>query len=165
GGEPFKLGAHFVGVSDLTRGGPAHQRTTIRPQLDETARLELAQRFADRRPADTELLGERLLAQARAGDELTAQHPRLQRRCELVDERPPILGGLRHAGRPSSRTPSQISFRPTSPTKTANTRRSVAAGRASASSAPRTAPTEPINPKRRARPASPTPRRRSANVP
>src|SRR5664279_6439389 len=51
GREPFELGPDGVRVADLARCQPTHERAAIRTQLDEAARLELAQRLPDRRSA------------------------------------------------------------------------------------------------------------------
>src|SRR5581483_3910404 len=165
GGHAFELRAHLVGVANLTRRRRAHERTAMGPHLDETARLQLAERLADRRATDAELLGERRLSQPFPRHELTAQHSRLQGRGELVDERPALVGDLGHAGCSLARELSSVSFSPTVQTNTANTRRRVDAGSARASRAPPTAPTAPTTPKRSASPASPTPRRRRVSVP
>ena len=91
GGEPFELGPHRVRVADLTRCEPAHERAAIRAQLDEPARLQLAQRLADRRSADAELLGERLLPESRSRRQVAVEDARLQLRRQLVDECPPFF--------------------------------------------------------------------------
>ena len=84
--EPFELGPHLVALSDVPGRRPAHDRAAIGKQLDDPGRLELAQRFADGRAADLELLGERLLPQARADGDRAAEDLALDRRGEPVDE-------------------------------------------------------------------------------
>src|SRR5262245_25106303 len=97
GREPFELGAHLVALADLARGRVTDERAAVRAELDQAGRLELPQRLADRRPADSELVGERLLPQARARRDLAAQDASLQRRGELVDQRAAVFLGLKSA--------------------------------------------------------------------
>src|SRR5439155_16763696 len=54
--ERLELGAHLVRVADLAGCEAADERAAVRAELDEAARLQLAQRLAERRPADPELL-------------------------------------------------------------------------------------------------------------
>ena len=60
--EALELRANLVRLADLPRGRPADDRASVRLQLDDAVRLELAQRLAHRRAADLELRGQRLLA-------------------------------------------------------------------------------------------------------
>ena len=55
------LGPDLVRVANLAGRGCTDERSSMRSDLDEPARLQLPQRLADRRPADAELLGQRRL--------------------------------------------------------------------------------------------------------
>ena len=112
GREPLELRAHLVGAADLPGREAADERAAVRTELDEPARLQLAQRLPDRRPADAELLGESLLAQPGPGRKRAVEHARVQGGSELVDERPAFLDGLGHGCVLRTR-PSCTSLRPT----------------------------------------------------
>src|SRR5204862_2000062 len=87
GGESLELGAHLVRLADLPRRRPAHDRPAVRLELDDAARLQLAQRLADGCPRHAELARERLLAQALPRGELAGEDACVDRRGEAVDER------------------------------------------------------------------------------
>ena len=86
GGEPLELGAHVVRLADVACGRPADECTAVRLQLDDPRYLQLAERFADGRPADAELVCERFLAQARADRDRSTENLPLDRRRQPVDE-------------------------------------------------------------------------------
>src|SRR5215212_5360815 len=163
GREPFQLRADVVRLPDVSRGGAADDRAAMRQQLHDPGHLQLAQRLADGRPADPELLGEGFLPQARADGDRAAEDSSLDRSREPVDERRAVSrvdrGDGRHSLTAAVRRPSRTRRTPTSPTKTAKTVRRAAPGSESATSAPAAAPTAPTTPIASASGRSPTPRR------
>jgi hypothetical protein len=63
---------HVVGLGGRDRD---HERPAARVELDEPLGLELPEGLAQRRPADSELAGQRVLAQERAAGEAAIQQP------------------------------------------------------------------------------------------
>src|SRR5690349_19803863 len=86
GRKRLELRAYFVRLADLARRQTPHERAAMGLELDEPARLELPQRFADRCAADAELGGQGVLPQPRAGGNVPVQHPALEVGGELVDQ-------------------------------------------------------------------------------
>src|SRR2546423_8145233 len=85
-GESLELGAHRVRLADVARARALDDRTAVRLDDHEAARLQLTKCFTNRGPAHAELRCERLLAEARPGRDLTAQYAGLDRRGQAVDE-------------------------------------------------------------------------------
>ena len=107
GGEPFELGADEEGLAQLVAGERADANAAVRLERDEPERGEPAQRFADRRAADVEPLGEQLLPEHRArgdraGDDLVLEDDRdvvglrrIRHQGGVYDARPRRLGRSR----------------------------------------------------------------------
>ncbi len=70
GGEALELGAHHERLADLVAGEHPHAHAAVRLEADEAEGREPAQRLANGRPADLELLGEVLLAERAPGRDL-----------------------------------------------------------------------------------------------
>ena len=66
GRKAFELRANLIGLANLAGRRAADKRPTMRNQLDNAVRLQLAQRLPHRRPTHTELRRKRLLPQPRA---------------------------------------------------------------------------------------------------
>src|SRR6266851_4746839 len=85
--KPFELRPNHVSLADVAWGWAADCRAAPRKDLKHAGRLELPQCLADRRPADTEFLGERLLAKSSAQRQLAGHDLEMDSLGELVDER------------------------------------------------------------------------------
>ena len=106
GGEPrrqaLELRAHLVRLADVAGRGAPDERAAPRDERDQPFGLELAQRLADRRPADPEVRGERLLPEPQAHRVAARRDRPPDRARDLVDELAASRGALgsRHSRGP-----------------------------------------------------------------
>ena len=74
-------------VAEVAAG---NRRAAVRHELDEPLADEASERFAERRPRDAELVGERLLPQTRPRRELARDDPLEELGVDLVDDAPDL---------------------------------------------------------------------------
>ncbi len=84
--QPLQLGADHVGLADLLKRRPAHQGAAVAEQRHDATGLQLAQGLPDRRAADGELRGDRLLPQPRADRQRPGEDPVAKLPDDVVDE-------------------------------------------------------------------------------
>jgi hypothetical protein len=87
GGEALELRPDEEDVAALVGLERLDQRPAMPELLDQADRLQLAQRLADRRAADTEACGQILLAQPRAERDAPCDDLDLQLMCQVVGPR------------------------------------------------------------------------------